>query len=212
VPEPLVKLRPVPLLPEIRLELADESTGLWEATDGGYHTDVPPPFWAFAWAGGIGLSRFLLDNPITVRNRRVLDIGSGSGLVAIAAALAGAERVAAVDTDRAATAAIERNAAVNRVVVSAVHGDPLLDTPADVDVLLVGDMFYSPAIANRLMRYLRRAQRANPAIRILVSDPNRGYLTPDRFDELAAYDVPVRPALEDTATMRATIWQLRELP
>jgi predicted nicotinamide N-methyase len=142
----------------------------------------------------------------------VLDIGSGSGIVAIAAARAGAVHVRAVDTDAEAVAAIDRNARANHVEVFGVAEDPLLATPGDVDVLLVGDMFYSATIANRLMRFLRRAQRANPGVRVLVGDPNRGYLTPDRFDQRAAYDVPVRPALEDAETMRATIWELRPAP
>ena len=212
VPDPLVELRPVPFVPELRLELAGEDTGLWDASDGSYHTDQPPPFWAFAWAGGVGLARFVLDNPSAVRGLQVLDVGSGSGIVAIAAARGGAAHVLAADTDTDAIAAIRRNALANDVSIDASARDPLLDTPDGIDVILVGDMFYSATIANRLMRFLRRAQKASPGVRILVSDPNRGYLTPDRFDELARYDVPVRQALEETSTLRATIWQLRPPP
>ena len=212
VPEPLLTLTAVPFVPEIRLWLADETTGLWDATGGGYRTDQPPPFWAFAWAGGVGLARFVLDHPTAVRGLRVLDLGAGSGIVAIAAARAGAAAVVAADTDPDAEPAIHRNAVANDVLVAVQVGDPLLDDAVDTDVMLIGDMFYSPPIVNRLMRYLRRAQAANPSIRILASDPNRGYLTPDRFEELAAYQVPVRPALEETSSMTATVWQLRPRP
>jgi predicted nicotinamide N-methyase len=212
VPEPLLTLTVVPFVPEIRLWLADETTGLWDSTDGGYRTDQPPPFWAFAWAGGVGLARFVLDHPAAVRGLRVLDLGAGSGIVAIAAAQAGAAAVVAADTDPDAEPAINRNALANDVPIVIRVGDPLLDDAVDADVILIGDMFYSPPIVNRLMRYLRRAQAANPSIRILASDPNRGYLTPDRFEELAAYQVPVRQALEETSSMTATIWQLRPRP
>jgi predicted nicotinamide N-methyase len=200
-------LAPVPDVPEIRLELAGVEVGLWDGRDGDLAAQQPP-YWAFAWAGGKGLARFLLDHPRFVRGKRVLDLGSGSGIVAIAAAKAGAASVCAVDIDADAVAAIGRNAAANAVDVVASAEDPLAGT-ADADVIAVGDMFYSPRMANRIMRFLRRAQAANPAVRVLVSDPNRGYLTPDRFDELAAYDVSVAERVEQTGSMRATVWLLR---
>ncbi|UWP83311.1 50S ribosomal protein L11 methyltransferase [Dactylosporangium fulvum] len=187
----------VPLLPELTLELAAEDVGLFDAT-GGYRSDTPPPFWSFAWPGGVALARFLLDHPAHVAGRSVADLGAGSGLVAIAAARAGAALVTAVDTDPAALAAVRRNAALNGVPVET---SPTL-VPADV--LLAGDVFYSGEVARRLLPLLRAHGGT-----VLVGDPGRGYFPERLFEELAAYDVPVRRSLEDTETMRARIWRLR---
>jgi predicted nicotinamide N-methyase len=141
-----------------------------------------------------------------VRDRDVFDLGTGSGLVAIAAAKAGARSVRAGDTDADAIAAVARNARANGVEVTGVVADAL-DTVVSESVILVGDLFYGPTMTNRIMRFLRRA--AGGGARALVGDPGRGFLLPDRFDEMAVYDVPVRTVVEDTSTMRATIWQLR---
>ncbi len=207
-----VRRKPVPSVPEIRLELADEAIGLWDSGGGQYRSADPPPFWAFPWAGGVGLARFLLDQPDVVRGLPVLDIGAGSGIVAIAAAMAGAAQVTAVDVAADAVSAIARNAAANDVAVRGECRDPLAGTPHDVAVIMAGDVFYSATMAHRLMRYFRRAQAAVPDVRIIVGDPNRGYLTPDRFRRLAEYEVPARRALEDTDHMRATIWELGPAP
>jgi predicted nicotinamide N-methyase len=200
-----VAFAPVPFVPEISILQASADAGLWDGSGGGYHSDNPPPFWAFAWAGGQALARFVLDNPATVRDRAVLDLGSGSGLVAIAAARSGASSVLAYDTDPAAVEAVERNARANGVTVTAVAADPLGGTVA-CDVVLVGDLFYGPTMTNRVMRFLRRA-----GVPAYVGDPGRGFLLPDRFDEMAAYDVPVRAPVEDVTSMHATIWRLRDL-
>ncbi|GAA3448777.1 class I SAM-dependent methyltransferase [Dactylosporangium matsuzakiense] len=186
----------VSLLPEVELLLAAEGVGLFDAT-GGYRSDTPPPFWAFAWPGGLALARYLLDAPETVRGKRVVDLGTGSGVVAIAAALAGAGHVVAVDTDPQACAAALRNAAANGVA---------LETAADMppaDVIVAGDVFYSPAVVGPVLKRLREA-----GAEVLVGDPGRGFLPERLFTEVAAYDVPVRRALEDEDVMRTTVWRL----
>ena len=193
-------------VPEVTLRQADEPIGLWELTEGEYRSDQPPPFWAFAWAGGQGLARYVLDNPGAVAGRRVLDLASGSGLVAIAAARAGAAAVRAVDVDPVAVAAIAVNAAANGVTVAPERADLLDGEHGDAEVLLVGDAFYSKAMSDRVLRFLRRARR-NSA-RVLVGDPSRPFLPKRLFAARAAYDVPVPLSLEDVPVKRTTIWEL----
>ncbi len=197
-------LLPVPAAPDILMYQAKPDVGLWDSADGAYHSDQPPPFWAFPWAGGQGLARYLGEHPEVVAGRDVLDLGTGSGLVAIAAARAGAGRVLACDSDAEAIAAVARNADANGVAVTAIVGDALSGDAQGCDVILVGDMFYGPSMTNRVMRFLRRSGAT-----CLVGDPGRGFLLPDRFDEVAVYDVPVRSVVEDVSTMRTTIWRLR---
>ncbi len=203
-------LGPVALVPEIQLHQADEPIGLWELTEGEYHSDQPPPFWAFAWAGGQALGRYLLDNPDAVRNRRVLDLACGSGLVAIAAALAGAQRVRAVDIDPLATAAVKVNAAANDAAVLTLLADVLDTDPAGidgpVDLITAGDVFYSKAMADRVLRFLRRAARAGTEV--LVGDPQRAFFPAGVFDQVAAYDVPVTQALESTTVKPTRVYRL----
>ncbi|MFC4021940.1 class I SAM-dependent methyltransferase [Micromonospora sp. GCM10011542] len=201
------RLAPVPFVPEVRLHQADEPIGLWELTEGEFSSDRPPPFWAFAWAGGQGLARYVTDHPELVAGRRVLDLAAGSGLVAIAAARGGAASVRAVEVDELAVAAVALNAAANEVRVDAELGD-ILDGDADgAEVVLAGDVFYSQAMANRMLRFLLRAARAGA--RVLVGDPGRAFLPRERFDELAVYEVPVPEALESVRVKRTTVWQLR---
>jgi predicted nicotinamide N-methyase len=200
-------LAPVTAVPEIRLHQAAEPIGLWELTEGEFRSEQPPPFWAFAWAGGQALARYLLDHPETVAGRPVLDLASGSGLVAVAAARAGASRVRAVDIDPTAVAAIEVNARANGVTVEAELGD-ILDGPAgDAEVVLAGDVFYSAQLANRVLRFLLRAAREGGA-RVLVGDPERAYLPRSRFRRITSYDIPVPPALESVRTKHTTVWEL----
>jgi len=204
------RLRPVPLVPEIRLYQASDPISLWERTEqargqGG----LDPPFWAFAWAGGQALARYLLDHPRAVRGRHVIDVASGSGLVAIAAALAGAATVAAYDIDPLAAAAIEVNAAANGVTVRAVCADVLddEDLPArGPGLVLVGDAFYQRDLAGRVMRFAGRGQARGACV--LLGDFGRAYLPRDRLTPLASYDVPVPRALEDSAVKRTTVWAL----
>ena len=200
------RLAPVAFVPEIRLYQADEPIGLWELTEGEFRSDQPPPFWAFAWAGGQALARYLLDHPAEAAGRPVLDLAAGSGLVAIAAARTGAATVRAVEIDQRAVAAIELNAAANEVAVDAVFGDVLDGDAGDARLVLAGDVFYSEAMAARVLRFLLRAARGGA--RVLVGDPGRAFLPADRFRRVASYDVPVPPALESVRVKHTTVWEL----
>jgi len=201
------------LLPEIRVYLARDAIELWERTEQRAagrreaQPELPPPFWAFPWAGGQALARYLLDHPGQVRGRTVLDFAAGSGLVAIAAARAGAAAVRAAETDPLAIAAIQLNARVNRVQVDAALGDLLEGPPPEVDLLVAGDVFYEREFAGRLLPWLARVRAAG--IEVLVGDPGRAYLPRDLGTEVAAYEVPVPRALEDADVKHTTVWQLR---
>ena len=180
---------------------------MWQRTElAAGRTDLDPPFWAFAWAGGQALARYLLDHPETVKDRHVMDIASGSGLVAIAAAKAGAAAVTAYDIDPLAAAAITLNADANGVAVLAVCADVLDDDPAspDIDVMLVADAFYERVLAGRVMRFLERGHARGADV--LAGDFGRPYLPRDRLRALAAYDVPGVGVLEDSDVKRTTIW------
>ncbi|PZF93326.1 class I SAM-dependent methyltransferase [Micromonospora endophytica] len=201
------RLAPVAFVPEVRLHQADEPIGLWELTEGEFRSDQPPPFWAFAWAGGQGLARYVTDHPQLVAGRRVLDLAAGSGLVAIAAARAGAAAVRAVEIDKLAVAAVALNAEANGVRVDAELADVLDDDAGGAEVVLAGDVFYSEVMTNRVLRFLLRAARGGA--QVLVGDPGRAFLPRERFDELASYDVPVSEALESVRVKRTTVWQLR---
>ncbi|MGG7539255.1 class I SAM-dependent methyltransferase [Rhizobium sp. 12,4] len=166
----------VPSIPEILLHTAGPASGLWRLAGRGEAN--PPPYWAYPWAGGAVLARYLLDRPEIVAGRRVLDLGAGSGLVAIAAAKAGAAMVTAVDVDANAIAAIGLNAAINDVTISAVAADILDGPPPEAaDLIVVGDLFYDPSLALRVMAFLRLCRASG--IEVLVGDPERAYL-PDR--------------------------------
>jgi predicted nicotinamide N-methyase len=199
------RLRSVALVPELRVYQASEPIGVWQRTErAAGRTGLDPPFWAFAWAGGQALARYLLDHPETVKDRRVIDIASGSGLVAIAAARAGAAAVTGYDIDPLAIAAITLNAAANGVTVLAVQAD-ILDTDGPApDVLLVADAFYERELARRVTRFLARGQARGAGV--LVGDFGRAYLPRDRLAPLAAYDVPGLSALEDSDVKRTTVW------
>ncbi|MGN9809859.1 class I SAM-dependent methyltransferase [Micromonospora sp. BQ11] len=201
------RLAPVPFVPEVRLHQADDAVGLWELTEGEFRSSQPPPFWAFAWAGGQALARYVTDHPELVADRRVLDLAAGSGLVAIAAARAGAAAVRAVEVDPLAVAAVAVNADANGVRVDADLADILDGDAGGAEVVLAGDVFYSQAMANRMLRFLLRAARAGATV--LVGDPGRAFLPRDRFDERAAYEVPVPETLESVRVKRTTVWQLR---
>jgi predicted nicotinamide N-methyase len=203
------RLRPVPLVPEIRLYLADEAFSLWEAIerDSG-NQGTPPPFWAFAWPGGQALARYLLDRPQLVTGHSVLDIGSGSGLAAIAAARAGSSAVAASEIDSLAAAAITLNARANDAAVT-VTGNVLDGDGEGADVVLAADIWYDRDLADRALGLLRRARRRGADV--LVGDIGRSFLPLAMLRELAAYDVPVVAELEDAAVKRAMIFALRPL-
>jgi len=195
----------VPFVPEIRLHQAEEATSLWHMTEDDLgRAGLPPPFWAFAWAGGRGLARHVLDHPELVAGKRVLDFASGSGLVAIAAALAGAGQVQAVDVDPFAFAAISLNAAANDVAVEAFEAD-WIGRPVAADVVLAGDIFYDRAFSARVLPWLRVV--AGEAL-VLVGDPARAYRPADGVAELIRYDVPVERALEEGTIKSVTILEL----
>lgn len=201
------RLRPVPLTPEISLHLADDRVGLFEAAGGGYRSEQPPPFWAFAWAGGQALARYLLDHPDVVRGRRVLDLAAGGGLAAIAAARAGAARVTAVDRDPAAVVAVGRNAAANGVAVDVRVADAADVQPDGAQVVLAGDVCYTAAVTERMVAAMRRAARSGA--HVLVGDPGRGYLPERLFEPVARYEVVVPAAVEDTTALTTVVWRLR---
>ncbi|GAA0530880.1 methyltransferase [Paractinoplanes ferrugineus] len=192
-------LLPVPLAPEISLYLQSSRVGLFDLTGGEFRSDEPPPFWAFVWAGGQALARYVLDHPETVAGKRVHDLATGSGVAAIAAAMAGAAHVAATDLDPAATEAARRNAAANQVTVS--------DAPERPEVILAGDVFYSPTVAPEMTRILREARRNS--VEVLVGDPGRGYFPERLFTALTKYVVPVPAALEEAETLTTTVWRMR---
>ena len=194
-----------PLVPEIKLYLATEVVPLWRATEEELEKmGVPPPYWAFAWAGGQALARYILDHPQSVAGKRVLDIGSGSGLVAIAAAKAGAASVLAADIDAFSTAAISLNAAANGATVS-VTQDDLIGAEGDWDVILVGDLFYERALAERLLAWLTPLGR--PA---LLGDPGRNYFPKDRVQRLALYNVQTSRDLEDREIRETGVYRMRD--
>ncbi|MEV6342265.1 50S ribosomal protein L11 methyltransferase [Actinoplanes sp. NPDC051851] len=193
----------VPFVPEVLLRQAEEPIALWEATEAG-GASQPPPFWAFAWAGGQALARHVLDHPELVHGRSVLDLATGSGLVAVAAAKAGAAPVTANDIDPYSLAAARANAEDNRVSVDTIEAD-LLDTDDKYGVVLAGDVFYSREMAGRVLPYLRRA--AGRGSLVLVGDPGRAY-APEGLIPRATYDVPVNEALESCAFRHTTVWQI----
>ena len=225
--------RAVPFVPEVVMYSATEVVPLWEATEILWADDPPaeieraefepvdidrrpvgpeggeassvPPFWAFPWAGGQGLARYVLDHPEVVRGRDVLDLAAGGGLVAIAAVLAGARRVTANEIDPLATAAIMVNTATNGVSLDVLLGD-LLDTDMLVDVVLAGDVFYSREMADRMLAFMRRSEAAT----VLVGDPGRAYAPVVGADvtEVAAYDVPVIRDLEDLDVKRVRVLRI----
>jgi predicted nicotinamide N-methyase len=194
-----------PHVPEVRLRLADEAHDLWKKTEEELaEIGLPPPFWAFAWAGGQGLARHVLDHPALVAGRRVLDFASGSGLVAIAACMAGAGAVTAADIDLFSRVACVLNAAANGVDFAFI-GDDLIGTDGGWDVILAGDVFYDRELAARLVPWFV-ALKARGA-EVLIGDPGRSYLPKDRLEALAVYEVPVSRALEDSEVKRTTVWR-----
>ena len=201
-------LRPVPGLEELRLHLADEVFPLLRATQ--LETgdpDAPLPYWAFAWAGGLAIGRYLREHPEAVAGRRVFDLASGSGLVAIAALAAGAAAATGADIDPFAAAAIELNARANGRRITVVHRDVLDDEPPHADVILAGDCWYDARLAERVLPWLLRARAAG--IDVLVGDPGRRYLPTDQLIEVATYEVRTTTELEDLDRKEARVYALR---
>ncbi len=201
------RVLPVPHAPEIRLHLADEATELWQKTEDELGTiGLPPPFWAFAWAGGQALARYVLDHRAEVEGRSVLDFATGSGLVAIAAAMAGAGTVLACDIDEFAASAVGLNAALNGMAVTVRTGD-LVGADEGWDVVLAGDISYERDTAARVTAWLRGL--AARGAHVLIGDPGRSYLARDLLHPIATYSVPVTRSLEDADIKRSSVWRFR---
>jgi predicted nicotinamide N-methyase len=200
-------LRPVPLVPEIALHLAVEALPIWQRTEEELgEIGLPPPFWAFAWAGGQALARHLLDHPGIVAGLRVLDFASGSGLVAIAAAKAGAARVEAADIDTFAHAAMQLNAEANGVSFRSLTHD-IVGEDLGWDVVLAGDIAYERDTAARVFAWLEHL--AHRGADVWIGDPGRSYLPRERLEKVAEYGVPVSRELEDTEIKRTAVWRPR---
>ena len=196
-----------PLVPEVRLHLAHEAVPLWQKTEeelGGL--GLPPPFWAFAWAGGQALARHVLDNPRLVRGKRVIDLAAGSGLVGIAAMKAGAASALAADIDGFSVTAIGLNAVLNDVALAVTAEDLLAAPVPSCEVILVGDFAYERDLAERLFTWLAAAEdRGIPA---LIGDPGRSYLPRERLTKLGEYRVAVTRDLEDAEIKLTSVWRL----
>ncbi|CAK0745726.1 ETFB lysine methyltransferase [uncultured Gammaproteobacteria bacterium] len=196
-----------PLVPEIRLHLATEVTPLWMATEATLErSNLPPPYWAFAWPGGQAVSRYLLDRPELVAGRTVLDFAAGSGLSAIAAVRAGAARVTAAEIDRFALVAIGLNTVLNQVTVALAERDVIgTELPAG-SLFVAGDVCYEQPMSGRLTVWLRAL--AATGVMVVIGDPGRAYLPKDGLEQLAHYKVPTSLDLEDRTTRETTVWRV----
>ena len=202
------RLQRPPHTPELELRLADEVTPIWRMTEEALEEiGLPPPFWAFAWAGGQALARYVLDAPGVVAGKRVVDFASGSGIVGIAAMQAGAARVLAADIDGFCGAALALNAEANGVAIDFTDAD-LLDTPppAWAEVILAGDICYEKPLAERVMAWLGVARAAGATV--LIGDPGRSYFPRQGLVKLAEYQVPTTRELEDLEVKKTAVWAL----
>jgi predicted nicotinamide N-methyase len=201
------RLQAPPHTPELSLHLADEVTPIWKLTEEALQEiGLPPPFWAFAWAGGQALARHILDHPEIVAGKRVLDFATGSGIVAIAAMKAGATSVLAADIDVFCEAAVGLNAEANGVEIGFTDIN-LLDTPPPrTDVLLAGDICYEKPMAEAVMDWLRQGRTQGASV--LIGDPGRTYFRKDDLVKLAEYQVETTRELEDFAVKRTSVWTL----
>ncbi|MEP7452528.1 methyltransferase [Phyllobacterium sp. SB3] len=198
-------LQSPPHVPEIKLHLADEAHDLWQRTEDELATiGLPPPFWAFAWAGGQGVARYIIDNPQTVENRSVLDFASGSGLIGIAAAMANAEHVLCCDIDPFAKPAIILNAAANEVKIDVRIAD-LIGSDEPWDTILAGDIFYDKPLADMIIPWFHKL--AARGTEVIVGDPGRSYFPKGMLEPLAVYSVPVTRVLEDAEIKKTTVWR-----
>jgi predicted nicotinamide N-methyase len=202
------RLLPTPHAPEITLHLADEATELWQKTEDELgEIGLPPPFWAFAWAGGQALARYLLDHPALISGRSVLDFASGSGLVAIAAAKVGAAKVEACDIDDFALAAMQLNAQANGVELK-IRNEDLIGRDEGWQVVLAGDVSYERDMAQNVTNWLHGLSRRGALV--LIGDPGRAYLDRQRLEVVAEYQVPVTRSLEDCEIKRSQVWRFRD--
>jgi predicted nicotinamide N-methyase len=196
-----------PLIPEIRLHLATEIVPIWQMTEEELEkSGLPPPFWAFAWAGGQALARYILDHPETVAGKRVLDFGSGSGLIGIAAMKANASSVLCADIDGFAAAAIRLNAEVNGVSLDVTTEDIVGAANAGWDVILIGDMCYERPLAERIESWVHSLVDGGAAA--YIGDPGRTYLPKSGLDKLISYAVKTTRELEDTDVRNTSVWRV----
>lgn len=197
------------ILPELKIYMASEVTPLWQLTEERLKQDgLPPPYWAFAWPGGQGVARYILDHPESVRGKRIIDFAAGSGIAAIAAMKAGAAQATATEIDPLALKAIELNAALNEVRIEMTGDIDMTQPPKDTDLILAGDVCYQQAMAARLTRWLWICV-AN-GIRVLLADPGRAYVPLGGLDrELACYEVPTSRDLEDRDSRTVKLWDLQ---
>jgi predicted nicotinamide N-methyase len=197
----------VPFVPEVRLHLAEDATVWWARMEARAGATLDPPFWASAWAGGRAVARYVLDHPEVVAGRRVLDLASGSGLVAIAARKAGAAAVTANDVDPYALAAITLNARANAVLVNESHGDLLDGDGGDAETVLAGDVLYTGSMARRVLAFLERVLARGA--QVLVGDPGRGHLPEGRWQTVASYQAPLEDAFADAQLTRMSVLRPR---
>ena len=201
-------LGPAPYVPEVRLWMGSEAMPLWEAAAlADERLPVPPPYWAWPWAGGQVLARHVLDHPALVHGRRVADVGCGGGIVAIAAALAGASQVQAIDIEPYAIATVALNAAANEVTLELRETDPI-GSDDGWDVVLAGDVWYDAELADRMAPWLRRL--AGRGALVLTGDLGRAYLPADGLEEQARAEVPTLVDLEDVPSKLARVLRLRD--
>ncbi len=201
------RLQAVPHAPEISLWLANEITPIWKLTEEELgELGLPPPFWAFAWSGGQGLARWVLDNPEIFAGKTVLDFATGSGLVGIAAMQAGAKSVLAADIDPFCEAAVALNAQANGVALSFTDANLLDARPPQVDVICAGDVCYEKPMTERVMTWLRQAR--NQGSQVFIGDPHRTYFRTEGLTFLAEYQVPTTRELEDFAIKRCSVFSL----
>jgi predicted nicotinamide N-methyase len=201
------RLQAPPHTPELQLHLADEVTPIWRLTEEELgELGLPPPFWAFAWAGGQALARYLLDHPAEAAGRRVVDFATGSGIVAIAAMKAGAAQVLAADIDPFCAAAVSLNAAANGVTVAFTDANLLQAPPPPADLILAADICYEQPMAEAAMAWLASARAAGS--RVLIGDPGRSYFPKSGLVRLAEYRVPTTRELEDAEIKRTSVWAL----
>ncbi len=200
-------LTQTPLVPEISLYVASEMLPIWQMTEDEMHTvGLPPPFWAFAWAGGQALARYILDNPELVAGKRVLDFGAGSGLAGIAAALAGAAQVSAAEIDPIAIIAMDLNARANTVTLIALEGDIVGAAGADWDVVLAADVCYEGPASKRIVAWLDDLARTG--VTVLMGDPGRTYFPKSGHEKLISYAVKTTTELEDTDLRNTSVWRV----
>ena len=199
-------LQEAPLVPEVALHLASEVVPLWQATEEALsRMGLPPPFWAFAWAGGQALARYILDHPDAVAGKRVLDFASGCGIAAIAAAKAGATRVEASEIDAFALAALRLNSDANAAGVSAT-GEDLIGKDEDWEVVLAGDICYERDLAERVFTWLQALSARGATV--LIGDPGRNYLPKDGLERMISYAVKTTRELEDSDVRNASVWRV----